>query len=54
MPRQWMHQDTRENQLSEAGLDAAGLAREIRAILEAPDHPSSRHASAVASTGQRS
>jgi 1-deoxy-D-xylulose-5-phosphate synthase len=34
MPRQWMHQDTRANQLSEAGLDPASIARRIRELIE--------------------
>jgi len=33
MPRQWVYQDTRENQLHQAGLDAPGIARHIRAVL---------------------
>jgi 1-deoxy-D-xylulose-5-phosphate synthase len=39
MPRSWMAQDTRENQLSEAGLDAASVARQIRACIEQSDNP---------------
>jgi 1-deoxy-D-xylulose-5-phosphate synthase len=34
MPRTWMPQDTRPNQLSEAGLDPAGIARTVRQLLD--------------------
>ncbi|MEX2212854.1 MAG: 1-deoxy-D-xylulose-5-phosphate synthase [Phycisphaeraceae bacterium] len=34
MPERWFHQDSRTNQLADAGLDAAGIARRIRAILD--------------------
>mgnify|MGYP002624020190 CR=1 FL=1 len=34
MPERWFGQDSRGNQLADAGLDAAGIARRIRAILD--------------------
>jgi 1-deoxy-D-xylulose-5-phosphate synthase len=37
MPRKWMPQDSRENQLSEAGLDAAGIARTLRQLLSSTE-----------------
>ncbi len=34
MPERWFYQDSRDNQLAEAGLDAGGIVRRIRAILD--------------------
>jgi 1-deoxy-D-xylulose-5-phosphate synthase len=34
MPMAWMYQDSRANQLADAGLDAAGIARSVRRILD--------------------
>jgi 1-deoxy-D-xylulose-5-phosphate synthase len=34
MPEKWIYQDSRSNQLAETGLDAAGIARKVRQILE--------------------
>ena len=34
MPQRWVHQETRANQLAQAGLDAAGIARAVRDILD--------------------
>ncbi len=36
MPERWIRQDSRENQLSETGLDAAGIRRAIEQILRVP------------------
>lgn len=36
MPDRWIHQDTRENQLAETGLDAAGIRRAVEQILRVP------------------
>jgi len=33
MPEKWIYQDSRNNQLAEAGIDAAGIARKVRQIL---------------------
>ena len=34
MPEKWLHQDSRAGQLADAGLDAAGIARKVRQILD--------------------
>ncbi len=34
MPEKWIYQDSRPNQLAEAGLDAKSIARRVRAILD--------------------
>jgi 1-deoxy-D-xylulose-5-phosphate synthase len=34
MPEKWIYQDSRSNQLAEVGLDAAGIARRVRQIIE--------------------
>ncbi|MEE9211752.1 MAG: 1-deoxy-D-xylulose-5-phosphate synthase [Phycisphaeraceae bacterium] len=34
MPQRWVCQDSRANQLAETGLDAAGIARRVRLILD--------------------
>ncbi len=34
MPDRWVYQDSRKNQLAEAGLDAAGIARKVRQMLD--------------------
>jgi 1-deoxy-D-xylulose-5-phosphate synthase len=34
MPERWVYQDCRERQLAGAGLDAAGIARTVRRILQ--------------------
>ncbi len=34
MPPRWINHDSRRGQLAEAGLDAAGIARTVRSILE--------------------
>lgn len=34
MPERWIYQDSRPNQLAETGLDAAGIARAVRTILD--------------------
>lgn len=34
MPEKWIYQDSRANQLAEVGLDAAGIARKVRQIIE--------------------
>ncbi len=36
MPEKWLGQDTRAGQLAEASLDAAGIARVVRQILDEP------------------
>jgi 1-deoxy-D-xylulose-5-phosphate synthase len=36
MPEQWIGQDTRDGQLATAGLNAAGIARVVRQILDEP------------------
>ena len=35
MPEAWVFQETRANQLAQVGLDAAGIARSVRAMLDA-------------------
>jgi len=35
MPPRWVYQDSRNNQLAEVGLDAAGIARKVREVLDA-------------------
>jgi 1-deoxy-D-xylulose-5-phosphate synthase len=41
MPQRWVHQETRANQLAQVGIDAAGIARKVREILDtnAPSPP---------------
>ena len=34
MPDRWLYQDSRNGQLADAGLDAAGIARRVRVILD--------------------
>ncbi len=34
MPEKWLYQDSRAGQLADAGLDAAGIARRVRQILD--------------------
>lgn len=34
MPEKWLYQDSRAGQLADAGLDAAGIARKVRQILD--------------------
>jgi len=34
MPEKWLYQDSRAGQLADAGLDAAGIARRIRQIID--------------------
>ncbi len=34
LPDRWIYQDSRANQLAEAGIDTAGIARTVRSILE--------------------
>jgi 1-deoxy-D-xylulose-5-phosphate synthase len=34
MPEKWLYQDSRTGQLADAGLDAAGIARKVRQILD--------------------
>ncbi len=34
MPQRWIYQDSRANQLAQCGLDAAGIARKVREILD--------------------
>jgi len=34
MPKRWVYQDSRPSQLAEAGLDAAAIARKVRAVLD--------------------
>lgn len=36
LPDRWIYQDSRENQLAESGLDAAGIRRTIEQILRVP------------------
>jgi 1-deoxy-D-xylulose-5-phosphate synthase len=38
LPDSWVHQDSRPRQLAEVGLDAAGIARAVRAAAERPAH----------------
>ena len=42
MPKRWVYQDSRANQLAEAGLDASGIARAIRQFLSRDDLPALR------------
>jgi len=42
LPDQWIHQDSRENQLAETGLDAAGIGRTIEQILRVPQAAAGR------------
>ncbi len=35
MPMKWIYQDSRPNQLAEAGIDSAGIARKVRMIMDA-------------------
>ncbi len=35
MPLQWFRHDSRNGQLADAGLDAAGIARKVRSVLDA-------------------
>ncbi len=39
MPERYIHQDARKAQLAETGLDAAGIARKVRLILDADGKP---------------
>jgi 1-deoxy-D-xylulose-5-phosphate synthase len=39
MPDRWVYQDSRAKQLEEIGLDAASIARRVRAILSDPSVP---------------
>ena len=39
MPPRWVYQDSRPNQLEEAGLDAKGIARKVREILDRQPKP---------------
>jgi len=34
MPARWVYQESRNNQLAEAGIDAAGICRQVRQILD--------------------
>jgi hypothetical protein len=34
MPMRWVYQDSRAKQLGSVGLDAAGIARRVRTILD--------------------
>ncbi len=34
MPQRWIYQDSRDNQLAQCGLDAAGIARKVREMLD--------------------
>jgi 1-deoxy-D-xylulose-5-phosphate synthase len=43
MPMKWVYQDSRGNQLAEAGLDPAGIARQVRQILDSGDHGPAIH-----------
>lgn len=38
LPKRWIYQDSRRNQLAEAGLDPAGIARTVRQILDQRSH----------------
>ena len=40
MPEHWVYQETRANQLAQVGLDAAGIARSVRNILDTTTSPS--------------
>jgi 1-deoxy-D-xylulose-5-phosphate synthase len=43
IPDHWIYQDSRKVQMAEAGIDASGIARAVRALLsEAPSDPVSR------------
>lgn len=42
MPKRWSYQDSRGNQLAEAGLDASGISRAVRNILSERETPSLR------------
>jgi 1-deoxy-D-xylulose-5-phosphate synthase len=35
MPEKWIYQDSRSNQLAEVGIDATGIARKVRQIVQA-------------------
>ena len=35
LPETWIYQDERKNQLAEAGIDAASIARMVREVLDA-------------------
>ena len=37
MPEKWLYQDSRAGQLSRAGIDASGIARQVRRILDKPE-----------------
>lgn len=37
IPERWIAQDSREAQLAEAGIDAASIARTVRAVLDKPE-----------------
>ena len=40
MPDRWVYQDSRPNQLAEAGIDAVGISRKVREILDQHAKPS--------------
>lgn len=40
IPEHWIYQDSRARQLAEVGLDAAGIARTIRELLDRPEEAS--------------
>ena len=42
MPEAWIYQDSRDGQLEQVGLDAAGIARRIRSILDERGHKSAQ------------
>ncbi|MBX3317263.1 MAG: 1-deoxy-D-xylulose-5-phosphate synthase [Phycisphaeraceae bacterium] len=50
LPDSWIHQDPRSSQLAEVGLDAAGIARVIRAMLDR-SQPSAKEGQEVSATG---
>jgi 1-deoxy-D-xylulose-5-phosphate synthase len=42
MPERWIYHDSRDGQLQQAGLDAGGIARAVRLILDRPAAPASQ------------
>ena len=42
MPERWIYHDSRAGQLQQAGLDATGIARAVRQVLDRPAAPTTR------------
>lgn len=45
MPKKWIYQDSRANQLAQTGLDAAGIAKKVRQVLDTDDKVSTKNIS---------